>query len=261
MKKLLIAILIVALMMSATACGVGKGAVQGDDCICFDADSIGWESANILLVLSDLDTGDSEEFVGTKGADGLRIFDMSDADIQINHVYTAAFHNADTDEETYPLMLDTACLGDTAYADSAVLENPSDDSKTLYETRWKSSWLGPMLQITSLGNVVGETVPVNTSPYQMLIDFLASGDKDGLTNVLKRNGKSAQSTIDHVASALNLTKEDVIKAIEEAKTFGHSVTGEKADWSKQWDASKFRGPVASDMDKNGRSSWIRMTVL
>ena len=98
--------------------------------------------------------------------------------------------------------------------------------------------MGPMLQITSIGNVVGETIPSNTSAYQMMVDFLASKGKDGLQNALNFNGKDAQTTIDDIATKLGLTKEDVIKAIDDAKTIGNSYNGDRTDWSSSWDASR-----------------------
>ena len=250
MKKLLIAIFVPVFVMITTAC-TGHVSMENDaekgDVLCFDAASAGWENASsILLVLSDLDSGDCEELVGARGDHDLWMFDAVGADVQISHVYTVVFHHTDTDAETYPLLLDPSCFGDTAYADQRVLEDPSDSDQTLCEVRWKNSALGPMLRITSLGNVVGETIPPNTTAYLMLVDFLACRDKGGLTYALRYSGKSPQSGIDTVAGALNLTKEDVVKAIEEAKSIGHSITGDKTDWSKLWDASQYQDPVVYD---------------
>lgn len=257
MKKLLTLILVLMLVMIPTACagqaGVEDAAAQGaekDAILYFDAASGGWENASgFQLLLCDLDSGGSMKIAGTKGNSGLWLFGISDADIRIDHVYTVAFHHADTDDETYPLLLDTSCFGDTVYADNSVLENPSDDNEKLYEVHWKNSSLGPVLRITSIGNVVGDTVAANTSAYQMFVDFLASKGEGSLTYSLWYSGRDAQSTIDTVAGALGLTKEDVAKAIKEAGSIGNSVTGDKIDWSHEWDASKFSIPEGSD--KNG----------
>ena len=104
------------------------------------------------------------------------------------------------------------------------------------EARWTNNSLGPRLQITSIGNVVGDTIPATTSAYGMLVRFLASQGKDGLTNAIN-NGKEAQSTIDSVATALGLKKGDVEQAIKEA-TSANSYRTDSHDWSKDWDASK-----------------------
>lgn len=265
MKKLLITILILVFIMSASACSDHVWAdnendaagqdVEKDGIIFFDSVSADWENASdILMCLFDLDSGEPEKLIGTKIDNGIWLFDTCGKGIQTNHAYTAVFHHADTNDETYPLLLDEYCFGDTVYANHCVIENPSDDNKKLYEVHWKRSRLGPMLRITSIGNVVGETIPANTSAYQIFVDFLASKGKESLTHALQYNGKDAQLTIDTIAGALKLTKEDVAKAIEEAKSIGNSVTGDKVDWSHEWSASKFSIPRGSCKSGDSASS-------
>lgn len=253
MKKLMTAVLVLILVMIIAVCSGCNKTENGSakDLLYFDALSAGWENADsIHLYLSDLDSGDRVRINGKCGDNSIWSFDMSDADVRIEHVYTVSFQYEDTDSRTYPLLMDPSCYGDTAYADELVIEDPNDDCIALPEVLWHKSTLGPVLRITSIGNVVGETVPANTSPYQMFVDFLAMRDKGGLSYMLQYNGRSVQSNIDAVAGALKLTKEEVQKAIEEAGTIGHSVTGEKTDWSKLWNPKKYKVPVGSGKTGN-----------
>ena len=256
MKRILSHIVLAALLMSVIltgGCAARDEADAGNGVICFDAASAGWENANdIVLLITDLNTNEPavKTLAGTKGDSSVVTFDTAAAGMQKGHEYSIVFYHADTNDETYPLLMNTVCFGDTAYATGGMIEKPSDSFKACYEVRWKSGRLGPILQITSIGNVVGETIPENTSAYQMLVDFLASKDTVGLTRALEYSGTDAQTTIDAVASTLGLTKDVVAKAIEEAGTAGSSVTGEKTDWSGEWDIREF-STVPEGSDKNG----------
>ena len=226
-------------------------AATGEGLVYFDAASAGWESASsILFYISDIEEGElaawgsKKKLGGTKGDNNIWSFDAEGLGVQSGHQYIIIFNNYDTNGETYQLLMDTSCFGDTAKANpSKMIENPVDSNKSSMEARWTNSSLGPRLQISSIGNIVGETIPSNTTAYQMLVFFLASKDKDGLSNALNFNGKDAQTTIDEVAGKLNLTQADVKKAIEEAKTTGNPATGDKNDWSDKWDASKSSLPA------------------
>lgn len=48
-----------------------------------------------------------------------------------------------------------------------------------------------------------------------------------------------------------MTKQDVIKANEEAREIGYSVTGDKTDWSGKWSAEK--SSIPKEAEKSDRS--------
>ena len=231
-------------------------AATGEGLVYFDAASAGWESASsILFYISDIENGElaawgsKKKLGGTKGDNDIWSFDAQGLGVEDGHVYIIIFNNYDTSAETYQLLMDTSCFGDTAKANpSVMIENPVDSNKSSMEARWTNSSLGPRLQISSIGSIVGESIPANTTAYKMLVQFLASKGNDGLQNALNFNGKDEQTTIDEVAGKLGLTKSDVKNAIEEAKT-----TGDGADWSGKWDASKSSLPGGDD-DGGGSSS-------
>ena len=254
--------------MGAESDVVSQGAEKdvaptGAGTISFDAASAGWESASAILFYIHEIGGDElaawgskKNLGGTKGDNNIWSFDAEKLGVQSGKYYGIIFNNADTNAETYDLLLTTDCYGDTAKADpGTMIENPVDSNKKSMKATWTNTTsCGPILQITSIGTLVGETVPGNTTKYQMFVNFLASKDKDGLQNALNFNGKDAQTTIDDTAKALGLSKSEVKKAIEEAATTGHgSGNGDKNDWSSKWDESKSTLPDESSGDTGSGS--------
>lgn len=238
-------------------------AATGEGMIYFDAASAGWESASkILFYIYDLTNGkefaawgSSKKLGGTKGDNNIWSFDAEGLGVTAGNVYTIQFNNADTNAETYALLMDTSCFGDTAVADPGTLiENPVDSNKKSMEAHWTNNSLGSRLQITSIGNVVGKSIPSTTTAYDMLVYFLADKGKSGLMNALNFNGKDAQTTIDEVAGKLNLTQADVTKAIKQAAEVGNADTGDKKDWSSDWSASKSSLPAGESGGSTTTSS-------
>ncbi len=227
----------------------GVAPPSGDDgFIYFDAASAGWSGARAISFYIYEIGGDNITEWGAKNKaytsnDGdIWRFNAGAAGVREGHEYGIIFENLDTTAQTADLLFDSSCYGDIAYVPNPddKIENPFDSNKKSMIARWTRSGLGPIKHITSLGNVVGESIPSNTSAYQMFVNFLASKGSQSLTNALNYSGKDAQTAIDDTARALGLTQADVANAIKEAAETG--VDGwsgrEKTDWSHHWDASK-----------------------
>ena len=229
LKKCISITLAILMLFSVMITGVSAAKVDeaptGESLIYFDAASAGWQGAEkILFYIYNVETSQelaawgSKKLRGTKLAEDSDIwsFDPTTIGMVDGTQYAIIFNNADTTEETYQLLLDSTCYGDTAYWTGNMIENPVDSSKTSKEAKWRNSSLGPMLAITSLGNVVGETCPAHTTPYAMFVKFLISDGKDGLQNAINYSGKSQEEIIKSVSAALGLTDEDVEHALYEA---------------------------------------------
>ena len=233
----------------------------GSGTIYFDAASAGWENASsILFYISDLEYGElaawgsKKKLGGTKVGNNIWAFDAAGLGVTAGHTYFIIFNNYDTTAETYQLLMDTSCFGDTAYVNRyKLIENPFDSNKASMEARWTNSRLGPRLQISSICNLVGEMIPANTTAYQMMVDFLASKGSQSLSNALNYNHKDAQTIIDDTAKGLGLTRDDVARAINEAATTGNQY-GDKTDWSRQWDYNKSTLPGGGNSSGNSGSS-------
>ena len=229
-------------------------AATGDGTIYFDAASAGWSGAKaISFYIYEIGGANVTEW-GSKNKsltsnDGdIWAFDAAGAGVQDGKEYGIIFNNLDTTAQTADLLFNTSCYGDTGYVPNpdAKIENAVDSNKSSMIAKWKNSSLGPIKQITSLGHIVGESIPSTTTAYQMMVNFLASKGSQSLTNALNYDtaGKGAQKIIDEVAADLGLTQADVTKAIAEAKDTGtNDGTGDKTDWSDKWDASKSSLPA------------------
>ena len=232
----------------ADAAAAATGA--GDGVIYFDAASAGWAGVKwVSFYIYGLSgEGNITEWGGknkqyTSNEGDTWAFNAKEAGVQEGKEYGIIFYNLDTSAQTADLLFNSSCnFGDTAYVpnpDDNKIENAVDSNKKSMIAKWKSSYKGPIKQITSLGNIVGKSIPSTTSAYQMMVNFLASKGSQSLTNALGFNGKDAQTTIDETAKALGLNKGDVEKAIAEAKDTGaNDGTGDKTDWSDKWDKSK-----------------------
>ncbi len=131
-------------------------------------------------------------------------------------------------EQTYDLLFTTDCFGHVAYCDGTEYENPVDSTKKTLAAFWKdmdASKVGPVLQISSIGNVVGTCPEAGKTPASIFGDFISvvSGDSGttGLVNARKYvvdvGTKTEQKLIDDIGAGLGLTKDDVKTVFEENK--------------------------------------------
>ncbi len=219
--------------------------------IYFDANTSGWNNYSVIMVYCYMpETGDIQIDWGSRKKGGMTDegngiwsydFAAKGIDIDPNKQYAVIF-NADTGAQTCDLLFETCCFGDTAYCESdKFLENTDDSNKKSVVVRWKNNpQLGPKKAITSLGHIVGETIPSYTSPYKMFVSFLADGGAKGIQNAkLYSDGKSYQEIIDETAANLGLQKGDVKMAIAEAaQPDPDNGRQDSFDLSKEWDESK-----------------------
>ncbi len=266
-KKLLCMLLSLIMVFSVfTVAAVPAGAYNSegdfsetssdDGVIYFDAASAGWSGASwISFYIYGLggegnitEWGSKNKLYTSNCGSDIFAFNAKEAGVQDGHEYGVIFMNFDTRAQTADLLFNSSCYGDTAYVPDPydMIENAVDSNKKSMVARWKNSSYGPIKQITSRGNVVGETIPRSTSAYQMMVNFLASKGSQSLTNAQYYNGNDVQFIIDETAKALGLKKGDVEKAIKEAaETGANDGSGDKTDWSRKWDAYRSYLPEGS----------------
>ena len=201
----------------------------GDGVIYFDATSAGWENASrIMFYIYDIEEGygladwGSRKLSGTYVGNGKWAYDAAELGVEPGKQYGLIMYNNDIGAQCHDLVMDSSCFGDTAYVPDPEkgIEIPFDSYKSSMEARWQNSSLGPRMMITSIGNVVGETVPAFTTPYKMFVDFL----RNTLDNARYYSGKDDQRLIDDTAKALGINnKNEIERAISEA--------GARVSWS------------------------------
>ncbi len=159
-----------------------------------------------------------------KDGDGIWTYDLDakNVPLEANTLYAVIFSN-ENGMQTYNLLFDTNVLGDTAYCDGTMYENPEDSSKTAQAAFWRgqdAATYGPEMCITSIGNVVGTCMPYTTSKMAMFEDFLVNK----LENARLYAEKDDQQLLDDTAAAIGLGQDDIEKAIAN--------TGVSVDWTK-----------------------------
>lgn len=232
----------------------GAAETGADSKIYFDASTTGWNNFGKIAFYVYQVGGDEiypwggwKKLSGTDEGNGIWSYDASNYGLQDGVQYAIIFVGTSTGMQTYNLLFDTSCIGDTAYCDGTIYENPEDSNKTAQAAFWKNhdaSQYGPELKISSIGTVVGTCCAANTSPYKMFTEFLTNT----LTNARQYSGKSDQDLLDDTAKALGIGQDLIQAALDE--------TGVKADWKaaeskaeeKSDDGATKKGDGSDDTD-------------
>lgn len=185
-----------------------------------------------------------------EAGDNLYTFDLDKHGITLasGKQYGVIFVN-DNNVQTCDIITDANCIGKTASMDGTKIENSVDSNKQSYVARWEgmdNTKYGPPKCVTSIGNVVGEAYWAGDTPYDLLARFIKSDDKDGLSNALQFNGKTAQQTLDDTAKALGLGQDDIEKAIKES--------GKTLDWKKEASSAQEGSSSGDSSSSSGDSS-------
>ena len=160
----------------------------------------------------------------TQVEDKLYSYDVSKAGTLTDGTYYGVIFSVDIGLQTYDTLMTTACYGDTLYCDGTIYENPQDSSKTAVAAFWKGqdkSAYGPVMQVTSIGNLIGTCLPPGVTADKLFTDFLA----DWLDDARTYSGKEDQAIIDDMSTALGLSQDTTEKLIKES---GVEVKWEKA---------------------------------
>ena len=147
--------------------------------------------------------------------DGRYSYDPSKVGGLTDGEYYGVIFSNDIGQQTYDTLMSTACFGDTLYCDGTTYENPQDSSKTGLAAFWKGqdrAQYGPIMQVTSIGNLIGTCMAPTTTADGMFTDFL----NDWLESARTYSGKDDQAIIDDVAKGLGLSKDTTEKLIKES---------------------------------------------
>lgn len=227
----------------------------------FDANSSGWN--NYKKIFCHIWEYGKDSFYGwqakkeaclDKDGDGVWTYDLNAKGVILEEgkLYVVIFHNENGDK-TYNLLFDKTVIGDTAYCDGTLYENPEDSSKTTQAAFWQgqdAAVFGPEMCITSIGNVVGTCIPSVITPTAMFEDFLINK----LENARTYSGKNDQDIIDDIGKALGVTKYDVSEAL--------SNTGIQTNWdfNKSTLNSSDYKPIPPQKPENPYSSPDQISV-
>lgn len=133
--------------------------------------------------------------------------------------------SANTGVQTYNVVMDGKCIGDTLYCTGNKLENPDDSEKVALEAVWtENKDCGSEKRITTTGNVIGTTltegVTDETLLAQYLIDYYDFPEKSAYTqnllNALLVSPKDVKTAAESILDSSDyLDKDTILSKVEE----------------------------------------------
>ncbi len=277
-KKFLSVLLAVMMVVSVMAVGVvtsnaatTEGFTPESSKIYFDVDGTGWtmgtkDKIAFYMAGGDFDTEANstkpvawggKKLIGTATAGETGIFEI-DPVTKLGYTFTpgvqykvifAKVTGANWGDQTCSLFFTTDCFGHVAYSDGTEMENDVDSTKKTKTVYWRDidpEENGPVLAITSIGNVVGSCVEQGKTKYSLFVEFLSEAKDDFQNKTCYENAhkykceidpssagyKSEQKLIDDIGAGLGLTKDDIKAAFEEdaVKTY-FETAGISCAWS------------------------------
>ena len=213
----------------------------------FDVDGTGWEvgakdKIAFYMAGGDFDTAanstkpldwGAKKLQGTAVAGETGVFEF-DPVAKVGYTFTpgvqykiifALVQSNNWKLQTCSLFFTTDCFGHVAYSDGTEMENDVDSTKKSKTVYWRDidpEVNGPVLAITSIGNVVGSCVEQGKTKEILFNEFISEakddfGGKTGLENaryytVEQAKTKTEQQMIDDIGKDLGLTKVQVAEA-------------------------------------------------
>ena len=278
-KKFLSVLLAVMMVVSVMAVGVvtsnaatTEGFTPESTKFYFDVEGTGWDMSTtkdkIAFYFAGGDFGTEanptepiawggKKLVGTATSGETGIFEFDPA-TKVGYNFTpgvqykiifAHVNGANWKEQTCSLFFTTDCFGHVAYSDGTEMENDVDSTKKTKTVYWRDidpEENGPVLAITSIGNVVGSCVEQGKTKYSLFVEFLSEAKTDFQDKTCYENAhkykceidpssagyKSEQKLIDDIGAGLGLTKDDIKAAFEEQVVTDYFTTaGISCAWS------------------------------
>lgn len=216
---LLILLSVLGFSLTASSAETNLASTGTDSKLYFEVPSDWQNFKYVYCHVWELDTGTSlAPFTSKKEKctledDGRYSFDFSKVGGLKSGTYYGVLFVNDNLVQTYDAVLTTACLGDTLYCNNTVYENPTDSNRTCRAAFYKNqdpAKFGPVMQITSIGNLIGTCLPPGATAESMFSKFLT----EKLDNARQYSGKDDQTLVDDMAQGLGLSKDQIDSLIK-----------------------------------------------
>ena len=194
--------------------------------------------------------------------DGKWYYDLDAKKVKLEPgvLYCCIFSN-ENGMQTYDLLFDSTVLGDSAYCDNTQYENPADSEKKATAAFWRNqnkSKFGPVMCITSIGNLVGTCMPRTTNNVEMFEGFI---NGTAFTSAQTFSGKDDQAIIDDIAKALGLGKKNVEKSVKAAIDAGKTIKWDAAKSTLKDEEVKPGNPTNNNATQTGQDSTLLFVML
>lgn len=215
MKRILAVVL--TLMMLFTMGVTGATATTEQQIIYFeeptDLGLISWDSEKIFCHIWEYGGESFAQWQAKKEAcvktetEGLWAYEITAKGFEVENgkTYGVIFSNEDG-MQTYDTIFDITCIGDTLYCkgEESIIEAPADSTKTALATYWKNAdpaKYGPIRQLTSIGNVVGECFAPGEDAESIYVEFI----KNKLETTLGYVDMTQEELLKHASSQLGIS--------------------------------------------------------
>lgn len=140
--------------------------------------------------------------------EGVWMYDITAKGFEMEEGVTYAVIFSEGNNQTYDTLFDTTCLGDTLYCkgQESIIEAPTDSSKQALAAYWKNAdptKYGPLRQLTSLGNAVGECFAPGADAESLYTEFIVNK----LETTLQYVDMTQEELLAHASSELGISAE------------------------------------------------------
>lgn len=218
MKKVLAVVLCLMMVLSMGVFATTAAETTENQVVYFEVPSgegmLNWDGAKIFCHIWAYGGDSFAQWQSKKEActktdtEGVWMYDITAKGFEMEEGVTYAVIFSEGGNQTYDTLFDTTCLGDTLYCkgEESIIENPSDSSKKALAAYWKNAdpaKYGPVRQLTSLGNVVGECFAPGVDAESLYVDFIVNK----LETTLQYVTMTQEELLAHASSELGISAE------------------------------------------------------
>lgn len=219
MKKILAAALSLMMVLSMGVIGTSAAETETENQVIYFEVPTGegmldWDGTKLFCHIWEYGGEDFAQWQSKKEActktdtEGVWMYDITAKGFTVEEGKTYAVIFSEGNNQTYDTLFDISCMGDTLYCkgEESIIENPSDSSKQALAAYWKNAdatKYGPVRQLTSIGNVVGECFAPGADAESLYTDFIVSKLEVTLGSV----DMTQEELLAHASSQLGISAE------------------------------------------------------
>lgn len=151
----------------------------------------------------------------TQVKDNLYEYDTATVGGLKDGVYYGVIFSVDIGFQTFDLVMSSECLGCTAYTTDEIYTSPQDSAKTILPAFWRGvdpELYGPVLTITSNGNIQGTCIVPDKTKVSVLTDFI----DNGLESACHYRNEQPDDIINRLGSELGMNELEIAQAVYNA---------------------------------------------
>ncbi len=211
--------MLLALLMFASVGVIGASAAEEENQVIYfelpkGSGMLNWEGKSLYCHIWEYGGDSFAQWQSKKEAckktdtEGIWAYDITSKGFALEDGVTYAVIFSEGNNQTYDTLFDITCIGDTLYCkgEDSIIEAPTDSSKQALAAYWRNAdpaKYGPIRQLTSIGNVVGECYAPGADAESLYIDFIVNK----LETTLQYVTMTQEELLAHASSQLGISPE------------------------------------------------------